>query len=117
MEDSGAGRRAVTRGQIVGPRSFTYGELDEAVARIRMGRASGPDGVPPEVARAVFLLRSGLFLSIANAALSGGRFPRQWASNGLLHGCKHYRTRKRIRRQPSYVMKVLHKKEEWDKQE
>ena len=76
-DDNRAGRRAVAADQIVDPRPFTSAELDGAVARIRTGRAPGPDGVPPEVARAALLLRPGLFLCVANAALSEGRFPRQ----------------------------------------
>ena len=76
VEDDLAGRRAVVGNGVVDPRPFTAGELDEAVARIRKGKAPGPDGVPPEVAGAVLRLRPGLFLDVANAALSRGEFPR-----------------------------------------
>ena len=56
---------------------FTGAELAEAVAKIKLKKAPGPDGVLPVIARAALGAAGGAFLDIANEALASGVFPAQ----------------------------------------
>ena len=65
--------RVMTAGQ---PRSFSQEELREATERIRSGKAPGPDGVLPEIAKVTVRCQPELFLAIANRTLTDANFPK-----------------------------------------
>ena len=56
---------------------FTEEELADAVNRIRMNKAPGPDGVLPAIARVAIRSTGDVFPQIANDALVRGVFPGQ----------------------------------------
>ena len=59
------------------PSPFTTGELQQALNRIRNGKAPGPDGVLPEIAMAAVQSGWDIYLDIANEALRKDHFPEQ----------------------------------------
>ena len=58
-------------------RAFTEEELGCAIERMKNGKAPGPDGILPEIAKAALREERQTFLKIANAALRNGRFPEE----------------------------------------
>ena len=56
-------------------RAFTTEELQAALGRIKNGRAPGPNGILPDIARAAVQCQQELFLSIVNTSLLKAEFP------------------------------------------
>lgn len=54
------------------------GELTKACERLKMNRAPGPDGVIPEVIKAVVKQQGDAVLGMLNVLLADGRFPEEW---------------------------------------
>lgn len=54
---------------------FTIEELEIASQSMKSGKASGPDGIPPEVIKAVVKSHGALLLNMYNACLTAGIFP------------------------------------------
>lgn len=74
---------------------FTLTEVDAARERLATGKAPGPDGIPPEVARLSAGRHRHLFRDVANRLLREGRFPEIWKRASLVlipkPGGKSYR--------------------------
>lgn len=66
------------------PDDFTLFELWAAIGRTKMGRAPGPDGLSPELARAVCLHNPEKCLEMFNDFLRRGEFPKMWKRANLL---------------------------------
>lgn len=60
------------------PTPFSPEELWRAIGKIKPGKAPGPDGVSPEVTRAVCLHFPDRCLKMFNDCLTRGEFPKSW---------------------------------------
>jgi hypothetical protein len=63
---------------------FSRRELRETTSRIKGGKAAGPDGVPPEVAKTILEAHPKSCLKVFNKCLKEGVFPAAWKSAELL---------------------------------
>lgn len=63
---------------------FTVEEMVQAVEKIKEKKAAGPDGISPEVVKAVVLHSREESLSIVNDLLVTGRFPDTWKMSRLV---------------------------------
>ena len=50
----------------------------KAIKAMKNGKAPGPDGIPAEVLKRALKVIPGILLSMFNACLVAGVFPRQW---------------------------------------
>lgn len=66
------------------PDPFSSEELWNAVGRLKTGKAPGPDGVAPEVTRAVCLKFPETCLTVFNGCLLSGEFPGPWKTANLI---------------------------------
>lgn len=66
------------------PNVFTMEELWSAVGKIKTGKAPGPNGLSPEVTRAVCLHFPDRCLSMFNDCLTHGEFPAIWKRANLM---------------------------------
>lgn len=71
------------RGQEQTP-LFTDEELKTAIRRIKQGKAAGPDGIRPEVAKIILEARQQECLRMYNSCLKREIFPKQWKKAELL---------------------------------
>lgn len=62
----------------------TIDEIERAGERLATGKAPGPDGVPPEVARMMAQPRPGLLQKLANKIFREGTYPKQWKKASLV---------------------------------
>lgn len=60
------------------PEQFSMEELMEAVGRMKMGKAPGPDGIPPEIIKDSVENAPELVLKIMNNLLERRNFPENW---------------------------------------
>jgi hypothetical protein len=72
-----------TMGGEDGP-NFSAEELLEATGKIRTGKAAGPDGVGPEIVRAVLSAVTQVALGVINGLLKARAFPREWKTAKLV---------------------------------
>ena len=63
---------------------FSLRELQRAAAKLKPGKAGGPDGIPPEVIRAAVVARPDTVLACMNYCLRTGQFPRKWKRGKLV---------------------------------
>jgi hypothetical protein len=56
----------------------------EATGKIRTGKAAGPDGVEPEIVRAVSSAVPQIALGVMNGLLKARAFPREWKTARLV---------------------------------
>ena len=66
------------------PTPFSIEELTDATNKIKPGKAPGPDGVPPNVARQILETRSRDCLEVFNRCLRRQEFPAEWKTAELL---------------------------------
>jgi hypothetical protein len=59
-------------------------EVERAAKRLASGKAPGPDGIPPAVAKLLVRRWPNLFQSLANKLLAEGRFPDLWKRANLV---------------------------------
>lgn len=64
--------------------AVTEAELEQAVSRIKTGRAPGPDSILPEHARSAIMSEKLLFLSIYSKCLTTCYFPTEWKTARLV---------------------------------
>ncbi|KXZ75772.1 hypothetical protein TcasGA2_TC031701 [Tribolium castaneum] len=57
---------------------FSYEEIQAAAARMRMGKAAGPDGLGPEIVRAAVAASPETISGLVNDLLKSQKFPEQW---------------------------------------
>lgn len=57
---------------------FTQREMERAAGRLKIKRAPGPDGILPEVVKAIVNVKGGLVLNLVNDILMEGKFPDMW---------------------------------------
>lgn len=72
---------SVDPGEIPG---VTLEEIKTARERLATGKAPGPDGIPPEVARLMVERWPGVFQNLVNTALREGIFPKEWKKASLV---------------------------------
>lgn len=60
------------------PVPFTKEELDEAAAKIKIGKAPGPDHISAEAVTILVEVIPEVLLDVLNQLLRGQKFPRQW---------------------------------------
>lgn len=63
---------------------LTEDELRTAAAKLKPGKAGGPDGVPPEATKLLAQSRPDLVLEYMNRCLREGRFPSRWKKGRLV---------------------------------
>lgn len=63
---------------------ITEEEVINAGKRIAMGKAPGPDGIPPEATRCLLLQCPHIFQKVAERLLKDGRFPAKWKQAKLV---------------------------------
>ena len=74
-------REKVNQGDIP---SFTKEELTMACDKIKEKKAPGPDGLPPEIIKAVVKSNPDRILRILNRQLKTGSFPKEWKTAKLV---------------------------------
>ncbi|KYB29499.1 hypothetical protein TcasGA2_TC032967 [Tribolium castaneum] len=60
------------------PTMFSYEEIQAAAARMRMGKAAGPDGLGPEIVQAAVAASPETISGLVNDLLKSQKFPEQW---------------------------------------
>lgn len=63
---------------------FTMEELEGAVARLKTGKAPGPDGIPTEFVKELAKLVPEQLLETMNAVLNQQKLPKSWKRAGLI---------------------------------
>lgn len=63
---------------------FTEAELKDAVGRMKMRKAAGPDDIPPEIVRLTANAIPGFLLDVMNFHLAAGDFPTTWKISRLV---------------------------------
>jgi endonuclease/exonuclease/phosphatase family metal-dependent hydrolase len=63
---------------------FTVDELTRAAAKIKSGKAAGPDGIPPEAIKLAVATDPERMLEIMNGLLRRGEFPTEWKAARLV---------------------------------
>ena len=58
-------------------RPFIVEELQKSLDRVKEGKAPGPDGILPEIAKTAVQCQQELYLNVANKALLNEEFPKQ----------------------------------------
>ena len=59
-------------------------ELASAISSMATGKAPGPDGIPAEILRTAAAQRPEIFLTLYNACLLEGSFPKEWKTARLI---------------------------------
>lgn len=62
----------------------TADELEEALKRMKPGKAPGPDGVPPEAVKELVKSSSEKFREVFDGLLRRGDFPEEWKTSKLV---------------------------------
>lgn len=65
-------------------RLFTEAELKDAVGRMKMRKAAGPDDFPPEIVRLTANVLPDFLLDVMNFHLAAGDFPAVWKISRLV---------------------------------
>lgn len=63
---------------------FTPEEYTEALQKMKLGRAPGPDGVPVEAIKKLEEIRPGMILTLINSKLQSQNFPNEWKKAKLI---------------------------------
>lgn len=70
--------------ETVSPPLLTRPELDEVATNLKLGKAAGPDSIPPEAAKALIQAHPEECLKMYNSYLQSQTFPAEWKSAELL---------------------------------
>ena len=57
---------------------FSEDEMTKAIKAMKNGKEPGPEGIPAEVLKRALKVIPGILLSMFNACLVAGVFPRKW---------------------------------------
>lgn len=66
------------------PTPFSIAEVIMAARRLPSGKAAGPDGIIPEILKAIAIHKPEIILQTFNSILTSGSFPRAWKEARLV---------------------------------